>query len=298
MGRWPLRWSGCGALLLANIEQLASWNEALEARVAERTEELRQQQALIQQLLHRAITAQEDERARLARELHDEIGQTLTAVQLSLDRLARTLPTDDPGPRERLDRARTLTEQALTDLRRMIAALRPGVLDQLGLLPALGWVADHTLRPLGVIVTIASSGLQERLPAEIETILFRIAQEAMSNVARHSGASHLSIHLAREDDQATMVLTDDGRGFDPAAVTAAPDQSHGLGLAGMQERASLAGGQVTVESVPGRGTTVRVVMPLSTTVEETTRAGAAGACGRSTLKGAGHAKAHSTDHCR
>jgi len=260
-------------LLLANIEQLASWNETLEARVAGRTEELRQQQGLTQQLLHRAITAQEDERARLARELHDEIGQTLTAVQLSLDRLARALPTDDSGSRERLDRGRKLTEQALADLRRMIAALRPGVLDQLGLLPALGWVADHTLRPLGLLVTIEGAGLQERLPSDIETILFRIAQEAMSNVARHSEASRLSIHLAREDDQATMTLTDDGRGFDPAAVTAAPDQSRGLGLAGMQERASLAGGQVTVESAPGRGTTVRVVMPLSPTVEETTRAG-------------------------
>jgi len=172
-----------------------------------------------------------------------------------------------------LDRARALTDQALADLRQMIAALRPGVLDQLGLVPALGWVADHTLRPLGLMVTVQTNGLQERLPTVIETILFRIAQEAMSNVARHSEASRLSIHLVREDDQATMTLTDDGRGFDPAMVTAAPDQSRGLGLAGMQERASLAGGQVTVESAPGRGTTVRVVMPLSPTVEETTRAG-------------------------
>ncbi len=261
-------------LLLSNIAELASWNETLEARVAERIEELREQQALIQQLLHRAISAQEEERARLSRELHDEIGQTLTAVQLSLDRLSRSLPADDSAPHERLDRARALTDQALADLRQMIAALRPGVLDHLGLVPALGWVADHTVRSLGVVVAVEANGLQERLPAEIETILFRIAQEAMSNVARHSEASHLSIHLAREDDQAIMVLTDDGRGFDPATVIAAPDQSRGLGLAGMQERASLAGGQVTVESAPGRGTTVRVVMPLSPTVDETTRAGA------------------------
>ena len=260
-------------LLLANIAELASWSESLEARVGERTTELHQQQALTQQLLHRAITAQEEERARLSRELHDEIGQTLTGVQLSLDRVERVLPATDLPLHERLGRARTLTDQALADLRRMIGALRPGILDQLGLVPALGWVADHTLRPLGLLVTIQAAGLQERLPGDIETILFRIAQEAMSNVARHSGARQMRIRLAREGGQISMSLTDDGRGFDPAAVTAAPDQSRGLGLAGMQERASLAGGLVTVESAPDQGTMVRVVVPLPEATEESLNAG-------------------------
>ncbi|MFQ5854471.1 MAG: cache domain-containing protein [Anaerolineae bacterium] len=255
-------------LLLANIEDLATWNETLEARVAERTEELRQQQALTQQLLRRAITAQEEERARLSRELHDEIGQTLTAVQLGLDRLTRSVPAEDAGGCEHLERVQVLTEQTLTDLRRVIAALRPGVLDQLGLVPALGWVADHMLRPLGLTVTIDADGLPGRLSGEIETILFRIAQEAMSNVARHSGARHLSIHLRRTDGEATMTLIDDGRGFDLSSVAAAPDHSRGLGLAGMQERASLAGGQVTVESAPGRGTTVHVVVPVPEVIGE------------------------------
>lgn len=254
--------------LLANIAELATWNETLEARVAERTELLRQEQALTQQLLRRAITAQEEERARLSRELHDEIGQTLTAVQLSLDRLARALPSDDTTARERLDRVGTLTGRALADLRGVIAALRPGVLDQLGLVPALGWVADHTLRPLGLSVTIEAAGLHGRLPGEVETVLFRIAQEAMSNVARHSEARHLTIGLEQTNGQVTMTLTDDGRGFDPSAVIAAPDQSRGLGLAGMQERASLTGGQVTVESTPGGGTKVAVVVPVLTMAVE------------------------------
>ncbi|MCZ7567721.1 MAG: cache domain-containing protein [Ardenticatenaceae bacterium] len=255
------------AQLLANISELATWNETLEARVGERTEALRHEQALTQQLLRRAITAQEEERARLSRELHDEIGQTLTAVQLSLDRLSRALPAADMSARERLDRTRTLTEQTLADLRRVIAALRPGVLDQLGLVPALGWVADHTLRPLGLQVNIETNGLQGRLPGEIETILFRIAQEAMSNAVRHGKADHLTIRLERINGQAMMTLSDDGVGFDPSTVVAAPDQSRGLGLAGMQERASLAGGQVVVESAPGRGTAVRVVVPLSAVIE-------------------------------
>lgn len=255
-------------LLLANIEELAEWNEKLEARVAERTEELRQQQTLTQQLLRRAITAQEEERARLSRELHDEIGQTLTAVQLSLDRLARSLPAEDAKVHEHLQRVQALTEQALADLRRVIAALRPGVLDQLGLVPALGWMADHTLRPLGLVVTINADGVQERLPGEVETVLFRIAQEAMNNVARHSGATHLNISLERRGGQVRMTLQDNGQGFDLSSVTAAPDQSRGLGLAGMQERASLAGGQVTVESTPGEGTSVSVVIPLPDTARE------------------------------
>jgi signal transduction histidine kinase len=249
-------------LLFANIRELAMWNETLEARVIERTEKLRQHQALTQQLLRRAISAQEEERARLSWELHDEIAQNLMAVQLSVDRLARTPPANETELRKRLAQVRTLTGQTLAELRGVIAALRPGVLDQLGVAPALNWVAEHTLRPLDVTVSIEAGGLGERLPREIETILFRIAQEAMSNVARHSGAHRLLIRLARVNDQIIMKLTDDGRGFDLSTVTSAPSQMHGLGLAGMQERASLVGGQVMVTSVPGQGTTVYVALPL------------------------------------
>lgn len=249
------------AQLLTNIEQLASWNETLEARVSEQTEELRQQQALTQQVLRRAITAQEGERARLSRELHDGLGQMLTAIELSLDRLAKSLPTEDVSGRARLEQARVLTEQALTDLRRIIAALRPGVLDQLGLVPALGWLGDHTLRPLGLTVTIEATGLKERLLGEMEITLFRIAQEAMSNVARHSQAKNLTIQLLNQEGQIVMTLTDDGQGYDSSVVTSMPNYNRGLGLASMQERALLVGGQVTIASTPGQGTTVRVVIP-------------------------------------
>ncbi len=226
---------------------------------------LQEKEAMRAQLLKQAIMAQEDERARLSRELHDEIGQMLTAVQLGLDRFDRSLPVEDAAARERLDRVRSLTEQTLADVRRVIAALRPGVLDQLGLAPALGWVADHTLRPLGIDVTIETTGLADRLPGELEITLFRVAQEAMNNVARHSRAGHLTIRLAQAGDQVTMTLADDGVGFTAAELTAAKggeEQSRGLGLAGMQERAFLAGGQVTVNSVPGRGTTIQVIVPV------------------------------------
>ena len=150
----------------------------------------------------------------------------------------------------------------------MITALRPGVLVQLGLVPALGWVADHTLRPLGLHVTIEAGNLQRRLPDEIETILFRIAQEAMSNVARHSEATLLTVRLAQTEGHVTMTLRDNGHGFDLSAITAVPEQERGLGLAGMRERASLAGGQVIVQSEPGQGTTVQVIVPLSSVAKE------------------------------
>lgn len=248
--------------LLSNIAELAEWNETLETRVRAQTESLRQQQALTQQLLRQVITAQEEERARLSRELHDEIGQTLTAVELSLNRLMRSLPPEASEPRERLERASALTQQALVDLRRVIAAMRPGVLDELGLLPALGWISEHTLGPLDLHVSIESSGLPERLPGEIETVLFRIAQEAMSNVARHSQARNLDIRLKRIDGKVLMVLADDGCGWDLSEAVESADRGRHLGLASMKERASLIGGEVQIDSAPGQGTTVRVIVPL------------------------------------
>lgn len=248
--------------LLSNVQELANWNETLEARVEEQTENLRQQQALTQQLLRRVITAQEEERARLSRELHDEIGQTLTALELSIERLGRVLPAGEDGAHRRLEQMRALTEQALVDLRRVIAALRPGVLDKLGLVPALGWISDHTLQPLGIAVTLQADGQENRLPSEVETVLFRIAQEAMNNVARHSQAKRLAIRLEQSAERVEMVLADDGLGWDRARASLPADPGRGLGLAGMRERACLVGGQVWLESKPGEGTAVRVVIPL------------------------------------
>jgi len=249
--------------LLGNIEKLSEWNETLEWRVREQTETLRQQQSLTQQLLRQVINAQEEERARLARELHDEIGQTLTAVELSLNRLMKSLPANESAARERLERASALTQQALIDLRRVIAAMRPGVLDELGLLPALNWISDHTLGPLELHVSIESRGLPERLPREIETVLFRIAQEAMSNVARHSQARNLYIRLERINGKVQMMLADDGRGWDQTSPPANTERGRRLGLVSMRERASLVGGEVRVESAPGQGTTVWVIVPLT-----------------------------------
>lgn len=248
--------------LTASLEQLADLNENLETRVKEQTAHLRQQQALTRQLLRRAITAQEDERARLSRELHDEIGQVLTALEIGIERLIHVLPTDELEALEQLQKMRALTDQAIIDLRRMITALRPGVLDELGLIAALDWISAHMLSPLGVNVRLQVEGMDGRLPNEIETVLFRIAQEAMSNVVRHSQAKNLVIRLEKGSDQVTMTLSDDGQGLDLTRTTPASDSTRGLGLAGMRERASLVRGQVSIESSAGKGTTVQVIIPL------------------------------------
>jgi signal transduction histidine kinase len=274
----PLETSGSGEIgalatalegmrrqLQADFQKLSEWNETLEMRIAERSRELEQRQAQTRQLLRRVITAQEGERARVSRELHDGIGQTVTAVEFGLDRLGKSVPARNSKAHEQLQLARSMTRQVMVDLRRIIAALRPGVLDQLGLVPALGWVANQMMLPLGVEVTIDQDDLPARFSGEIETTLFRIAQEAMVNVARHSQAEHLTIRVANGSGQVEMTVADDGLGFDPTSVSLAFEQGRGWGLVAMQERASLAGGQFTVESTPGEGTTVRVVIPVPET---------------------------------
>jgi signal transduction histidine kinase len=245
--------------LLQTIESLEDLRATLEARVQDRTEALRQQEAQIRQLLHRVISAQEEERARIAYELHDEVGQLLTAIRFSMDGIpAETL---DAEASRQVTRVRELIDRAMGDLRRLIAGLRPGVIDQLGLMPALREVSDQILAPLGIAVTInGPQGL--RLPPEVDVVLFRIAQEAMHNVARHSGASRVELTVAPTDDQVTMRIRDDGHGFDAAASGPDATTGGGLGLPGMRERASLLGGRVRIESAAGHGTTVEAQLPL------------------------------------
>ncbi len=249
--------------ILKNIADLSMWNQTLEDQVAAKTKEIQAQQTLAQRLLQHNITVQEKERSRLARELHDGIGQVLMAVELSLDRLYKSLPSDDNTAHQHLEKSRQLVEKIWGDLRDVIGDLRPGVLDQLGLVPSLRWISKHVLHPVNIKTTITTNGFPKRLPNEIETTLFRIAQEAMNNVAQHSQATHLTIQLVHESGRITMTLADDGQGFDPATIELNHHNNRGFGLAGMRERALLAGGQVTVTSASGQGTTIQVIVPAS-----------------------------------
>ncbi len=254
--------------LIADNKALVEWNDKLEERVAAQTEDLRRQQTLTQQLLGKLLNAQEDERSRLARELHDEIGQALTGIELSLGHLANALLPENKEAHQRLEQSRTMAQWTTAELRAIIAALRPGTLDQLGLLPALEWISDHTLRSNEIAFTIEAEGLDGRLPREIETTLFRIAQEAINNVARHSQATTLTISLLAELEAVTMILCDNGQGFTTETGATGHRHEPSLGIEGMKERASLAGGELFIESKPDIGTTLRVTIPIPTRKEQ------------------------------
>lgn len=208
------------------------------------------------------LRAMEEERKRIARELHDETSQSLTTILVSLDVVEKQLPdpTDELAGRVRF--TKDIAQRTLDETRRLMFDLRPSVLDDLGLVPALRWFINQRVVPRGLQVEFQASGLDGRLPDELETALFRIVQEAVTNTVKHAKAKNVAIRLEREPGQAIRAeVADDGRGFHPVHVVSKGDKERGLGLFGMQERAALVGGAVQIESAPGRGTTVRVTVP-------------------------------------
>jgi signal transduction histidine kinase len=247
--------------LLERIEQA---NHELERRVEARTLDLNQANAALRErevargeLLRKVITAQEDERKRVARELHDETTQALAVLLMRIDRAEAAARAGQPAP---LDEVRALATRALDDVHRLILDLRPSVLDDLGLTSAIRWYADRTLGPRGVAVR-CEFGELGRLPAELETTLFRICQETISNVARHAQATQVLVEVRAEGGQLCVDIEDDGQGFDPAAVARREARPH-WGLLGIAERAQLLGGHARIDSSPGAGTRVEVRIPL------------------------------------
>ncbi len=208
-------------------------------------------------LARRLLSAQEDERRRLAHELHDELGQTLTALKLALQSAQR----GHPAPSQ-LAMAIELAAAGLSQTRDLSLRLRPPLLDDLGLAPALRWLVDRTRGgPTPVRLTI--DGEEERFPTAIATAAFRITQESLTNALRHAHASGVAIDVRRADDALVVTISDDGAGFDyPATRAQVARDGTSLGLLGLEERAELAGGSVVVDSTPGRGTRVTARFPL------------------------------------
>jgi signal transduction histidine kinase len=237
--------------------------EALARMTREREETNRQLRLLLEQV----ITAQEDERKRVARELHDEFAQTLTALAMELEAAARRIPTELPAVREAVMRTHQRAIQSIEEVRRLILDLRPVVLDDHGLVPALRWYAERCLAPLGIAARVTAPGWKRRLDPRAEVVVFRIVQEALNNIAKHSGATEAEVRLEVGDDRLDVTVADNGRGFAPQRLTGAPAGARGLGLLGMRERAGLIGGEFSVDSVIGHGTTVRLRVPLRLPVE-------------------------------
>jgi signal transduction histidine kinase len=212
-------------------------------------------------LSHRLVHAQEEERRVLARELHDELGQSLTSIKITLETsLKENRPPDVPALRDEVDRL-------LTRVRALSLDLRPLMLDEVGLAPALAWHIERFHKQTGIGVDFEHAGLPQHFSPDIEIAAFRIIQEALTNVARHAGVRAARVHLEADERELRIAIEDDGRGFDPrgrqqtGANGEISPREPAIGLAGMRERAQLNGGRLEIVSSPGQGTRIRATLP-------------------------------------
>jgi two-component system sensor histidine kinase UhpB len=199
----------------------------------------------------------EEEVKRIAHALHDEAGQLLAAVHIHLDEIARGMP---PGVQGSLQTVKNLLDQVESELRRLSHELRPTVLDDLGLLPALEFLADGVSKRTGLRISVKPAQ-NIRLPAQVEVALYRIVQEALNNISRHAQASHVRIRLKNNGNVVHCYVFDDGVGFDPTSLAQSAGGG-GLGLVGMRERLQALRGDFRIESAPGRGTKLHISVPL------------------------------------
>jgi signal transduction histidine kinase len=223
----------------------------LEAEVQQRLTESVRSEASLQELSARLVRAQEDERRALSRELHDEVAQAFSAVLMEAENLLDL----DPAPKVRahLDSIRGVAENGMNEIRNMALLLRPSMLDDFGLLPALEWQAREIGKRTGLRIQVASE-LSGELPEEHKTCVYRVVQEALNNCARHAQASAVEVSVRSQAGQILVTVQDDGSGFDTQRV-------RGLGLLGMEERARHLGGTFQIDSKPGRGTLLSVALP-------------------------------------
>jgi signal transduction histidine kinase len=203
------------------------------------------------------LQVEEEERRRISRELHDEAGQSLLLLRLELELAERSAP---PELRLRLAEARRVVERTVAEIRRIIAALSPAVLDHLGLPAALRQLAVRLRRVCPARIRLRLCTPEPRLPREVETVAYRLAQECLHNAARHAAARNINLSLRCSDSYVEVAVRDDGVGFDVAAAHAG---ARGWGLPGMRQRVALLGGTLQLRSHPGDGTTVRARLPLA-----------------------------------
>lgn len=260
MVRRRAAWFGTLLAALAAVVMLFAWgmsreiervNRELETRVELRTRDLAAATARRQQLLRKVISAQEDERKRVARELHDELSQTLAALGMARDMTV----------------VRQLASRMTDELHRLIMNLRPSVLDDLGLAAAIRWLADRELSTRGIAVRCEISDADVPLDDEVETALFRAVQEAIVNIGRHSGAETVLIQVGAEGNTLAVEIEDDGVGFEVESVGTRAESLRGVGLMGMRERLDIIGGTLRIDSTPGSGTRIVMTVPVDVRTE-------------------------------
>jgi signal transduction histidine kinase len=237
---------------MGELSRLAQTFNTMASAVAERETQLRDQARRLQSLSRRLVETQEAERRHIARELHDEIGQILTALKLTLQMAAR-------DPAVGLRKAQEMADVLLEQVRSLALRLRPSMLDDLGLLATLTWHFQRYGEQSGIQVAFTQTGLDRRFPSEVETVAYRVIQEALTNVARHAGAGEVVVWVEGTPDYLAFEIEDRGTGFDRDAL----DEMHSSGLSGIRERVGLVGGTVSIESTPGKGTRLAVCLPVS-----------------------------------
>jgi signal transduction histidine kinase len=239
---------------LRTVLEMALYKHQVEAKLTMVTRQL-------QALSRRVLEAQEMERRRVAIELHDELGQSLTAIKINLQLSERI---KDGSRSEITAESIRIVEDALQQVRKLATALRPSILDDLGLAPALRWIAEQTAQRGGFAVQFEPDIPASRLAPDIETACFRIVQEALTNITRHAQPHQVAIHLRRKGGRLELTVRDDGNGFDLAAMRERARAGGSLGVLGMQERATLIGGELDIVSAPGQGSTVQLICPWRT----------------------------------
>jgi signal transduction histidine kinase len=228
-------------------------------------ERLRKARERLRKLARQNLVAEEEERRRIARELHDETSQSLSGIALQLEALIEIYSkSNHPDPQliTGLKKVQSLTVQVHKEVSRVISNLHPAVLDTLGLVAAVRQYANSRLQPLNINVTMDSRGTEIRLPSDVEAALFRVAQGAIGNVAEHSKAKNASIVLAYQPDEFSLIVNDDGQGFDVSEITDVEESGRGRGLFSMRERIGFLGGTSGVESKIGAGTTLWAKIPI------------------------------------
>ena len=240
------------------------WRDISEIKQIEADfhEEVRRREWERSRLLGRIIHAQEEERKRVARELHDETSQALTALTLSVQGLLEKLPLEESSLRVRLGQLTAGIGDVIDNIQQIILALRPGPLDDLGLLPALKWYASMRLEPMGVEIDFDVADPQVHLSDEQEITLFRVVQEAINNIVQHAEASRVFLSIRFTDSLVVAQVIDDGQGFEAEEQFDLESGHLGLGLLGMRERVTLIGGRLDIQSTPHTGTQLRIHIPL------------------------------------
>jgi len=243
---------------MLTMEEALKQSAQHERQLLQQSRQLQEQQRF---LSHQILLAQEEERKRISRELHDVIAQTLTGINVHLTGLKIAAARNPKSLEKDIGRTQRLVERSVTIVHEFARELRPAVLDDLGLIPALNTFIKYFQSETGILVSLSAEKEASQVDGDKRTVLFRVAQEALTNIARHAQASRADVRIQRLDRTICMTITDDGKGFKQELLLQIRKKQR-LGLLGMRERVQMVMGSFTIQSKPGKGTTVRVQIPL------------------------------------